>query len=70
MTYSASRQRVMLFLNGEPVGAPGHATITPAQVNMAQAWLGRSNHAHDLYTNARMEDFRFYSGALRCGQSF
>jgi hypothetical protein len=65
MSYTTSEQAVVLYLNGQPVAAPGRSSISPAQVKITQAWLGRSQYPNDPYTNARMQDFRFYSGALR-----
>jgi hypothetical protein len=64
VTYSNATQRAAIYVSGKQVSI-SPSTITPAQVKITQAWLGRSQHPWDPYLNARVEDFRFYSGALR-----
>jgi hypothetical protein len=64
LTYSNATQRAAIYVDGKQVSiAP--STTTPAQLGALQAWLGRSQYPADPYTNARVADFRFYSGALR-----
>jgi hypothetical protein len=65
LTYDAPAKTLTLYLDGERVNAHTNFNLQLSAVgNITQPWIGLSQFIN-TYTDARLMDFRFYTGALK-----
>jgi hypothetical protein len=58
-------QTATLYVNGAVVGTNTAMFLPPWQLGgTSQNWIGRSQYSSDPYFNGKIDEFRFYRGAL------
>ena len=58
------KQRVVIYLDGQPVAQTDGITITPADISPVLNYLGRSQFASDPYFTGYLDDVRIFNYAL------